>query len=210
VIRRAKLFFVTPEGRESLRLIVGVALLSLTGVLSLWAFSRSARPETAAPVSLAPMTASGLPLLTATGRFDRGQRLYNVLHAASLPAQKATSVVQRLTPLLDPRTLTESDHYELVHSTAGDFARLSIVRKLERYVVESAPDGLLARKELLPLTVTEKSIGGTLSDSLWGSMSAEGLDPAVILAYSDIFAWNVDFLTEPRRGDRYALSWKGK
>jgi murein DD-endopeptidase MepM/ murein hydrolase activator NlpD len=113
-----------------------------------------------------------------------------------------------LTPLLDPRTLTESDHYELVHSTAGDFARLSIVRKLERYVVESAPDGLLARKELLPLTVTEKSIGGTLSDSLWGSMSAEGLDPAVILAYSDIFAWNVDFLTEPRRGDRYALSWK--
>lgn len=209
MFERLKSFFSSPEGRESLRLGLGVGVLSLTGVISLWAFSLTGRPLAPRPTKpMAPVTETGLPLHTATGQFNHGQRLFNILHAAALPQTKALSVVQSLTSVLDPRSLTETDRYELVHSTAGDFARLSIVRKLERFVVETAPTGLVARKETLPLEVSEKNLSGVLDDSLWGSMSAAGMDPAVILAYSDIFAWNVDFLTEPRQGDRYALSWK--
>ncbi|MBK8576099.1 MAG: M23 family metallopeptidase [Elusimicrobia bacterium] len=34
------------------------------------------------------------------------------------------------------------------------------------------------------------------------------MDAAVIVELADIFAWDIDFLTETRDGDRFALSWE--
>ncbi len=204
---RWKVFFSTGRVREGLRLAGGVLGLTAAGVLTLWALSRSG--PGAAPIALPPpVFASALPPVTTVGRFTRGTLLDNVLRAASLPPQKAHAVAQALAGLLDPRSLNDADRYELVHSTAGEFARLSIARKLERFVVEAAPAGLAARKETIPLEARERKAAGAINDSLWQSMMTAGLEPAVILEFADVFAWNVDFLTEPRRGDRYALSWK--
>ena len=200
----------SPGGQEALRLAAWVVGLSVGGVLLLWTLSSRGRWTVPIPTAAqAPrLFPSSAPERVTEGRFTHGTMLYTVLSAASLPPQKAQSVAAALTGVLDPRTLNEADRYELIHSTAGDFGRLSIVRKLERFVVESAPTGLVARKEPLPLATREKSVAGTLNDSLWASMTAGGLEPPVILAFSDIFAWSIDFLTEPRQGDRYALSWK--
>ena len=48
-------------------------------------------------------------------------------------------------------------------------------------------------------------IRGKVSENLYGSMIRSGCEPSLILRYADIFAWEVDFLTEVRNGDRFAL-----
>ncbi|MDP2866837.1 MAG: peptidoglycan DD-metalloendopeptidase family protein, partial [Elusimicrobiota bacterium] len=47
-----------------------------------------------------------------------------------------------------------------------------------------------------------------LQSSLWEALSAAGAPPGVIMDFADIFAWKIDFLTEPRKGDRFALVWE--
>lgn len=51
-------------------------------------------------------------------------------------------------------------------------------------------------------------VGGEIKSSLWESMSAQGIPTGLILEFANIFAWQIDFLTEPRKGDSYQLVWE--
>lgn len=217
------LFSEQGELKESARLGLWVMGLSGAGVLCLWLLARRSPAAGASPplTALAPTPVEAARFVVTAGTFTRGTRLFNILRGASLSPQRSQSVVSALAKVLDPRTLKEEDRYEVRHSTSGEFQSLSVVRKLTRFVVEAAPgvpfsslaDGraesaLAARKEPIPLTTQEKTAAGTLSDSLWLSLRSRGLEPPVIVELADIFAWNIDFLTETRDGDRFALAWK--
>ena len=211
---RDRRFLFTEEGelKEPVRLGLWVIAVFFVAVLSLWYFSHGReRGGTPSPLSLTPASENATRFVLTAGSFTRGTRLFNVLRGASLSPKQSQDVVQTLSKLLDPRTLNEGDHYEVRHSTSGEFGSLSVVRKLERFVVESAPvpgAALAARKEAIPLTRAEKTAAGTLSDSLWTSLRGQGLDAGVIVELADIFAWDIDFLTETRNGDRWAMSWE--
>ena len=47
-----------------------------------------------------------------------------------------------------------------------------------------------------------------MENSLWEAMSGQSVPPSVIMEFADIFAWKIDFLTEPRKGDAFALLWE--
>jgi murein DD-endopeptidase MepM/ murein hydrolase activator NlpD len=187
--------------------------LSAAGILALWTFSRLTPPAGASlprNENAEALEAAAPSLASFAGAFTRGTLLHGVLKGASIPPESAVAIVESLRAVLNPRSLTEADRYELVASTAGDFHRLSIARRLDLYVVETSSSGLVSRKERVPLTERERSASGALHDSLWVSMSEAGLDPAVIVAFAEVFAWNVDFIMEAREGDRFALTWVEK
>lgn len=196
------------EWRESVRVVLAVAAVSLVGIAALWFFSRTQTDPDRPALGPAESAENTARWITSAGSFTPGKMLLTVLQSASVPPREASGIVQALTPLINPRTLNEGDRYELIHSTEGQFHQLSIARKLERFVVEAAPTGLIARREPIPLQTLEKSAGGRLTNSLWLSMRAQDMDPMVIVELADIFAWSIDFLTETRSGDRFALSWK--
>ncbi len=50
-----------------------------------------------------------------------------------------------------------------------------------------------------------KSLQGEISSSLWESMIGECRSPELIMKFTEVFEWEVDFLTEPRRGDTFRL-----
>lgn len=190
-----------------------VTALFVAGVITLWVFSRPDDKETESPtLSPPPASEDAARFVRTAGAFTRGTRLFNILRGASIPPDQTVTIVQSLSKILDPRMLNAGDHYEVQHSTSGEFRRLSVVRKLERFVVEVSPvpgtTVLVARKEKIPLTRNEKTAVGTLTESLWTSLSGQGIDPGVIVELADIFAWDIDFLTETRDGDRYAMTWE--
>lgn len=204
------LFSEEGDLKEPVRLGLWVLALFAAAVTALWYFSApSEKTETFLSRPRASEDATRF-VLTA-GSFTRGTRLFNVLRGASLSPKQSQDIVQTLSKLLDPRTLNEADRYEVRHSTTGAFGSLSVVRKLERFVVESASvpgADLAARKEAIPLTRAEKTASGTLTGSLWTSLRSQGMDAGVIVELADIFAWDIDFLTETRDGDRWALTWE--
>jgi murein DD-endopeptidase MepM/ murein hydrolase activator NlpD len=222
------LFSDQGELKEPVRLGLWVLALFVAAIVALTYFSRPSGKSGGA-MSGSSTSEDATHFVLTAGSFTRGTRLFNVLRGASIPPRESQNVVQTLSKFLDPRTLNEADRYEVLHSTSGKFRSLSVVRKLERFIVESAPvpaplsaerrglaaphrgdfpAALSARKEPIPLTRTEKTAAGTLAGSLWLSLRGQGMDAGVIVELADIFAWDIDFLTETRDGDRWALTWE--
>lgn len=99
------------------------------------------------------------------------------------------------------------DGYRIVRAADGNLLHVTLRRGKKRIVVASQ-DGKLVATAADPQVVTRQHTRrGVLRGNLWLSMSREGVPVEVIQEFADVFQWSVDFLTEPRDGDRYAVTW---
>ena len=134
-----------------------------------------------------------------------------VLKAEGLGDAERYHISKALAKKIDLRRLRPEDSYELVFSTWGPLRSLSITKALQYYSLSPLDGGgYEVSVEAVELKPGSGTVSGLISASLWESMSAAGVPAAVILDYADIFSWSVDFLTEVREGDRWALAWEYK
>jgi murein DD-endopeptidase MepM/ murein hydrolase activator NlpD len=179
-------------------LLGGMSMAALFAVLV-------ASPSMDAASPLAPALS---PDRVVRGTFSRGLTLYDVLTGQSVSPQLAQKIADALRKAVNPRSLKATDAYEVILSPESAFQKLVLTRGLRQYVVSAAEGSLNVETLDIPLTAQDRFAGGVLRGSLWESMRSRGMSPELIMQFSDIFAWNVDFLTEPRDGDRFALLWK--
>jgi murein DD-endopeptidase MepM/ murein hydrolase activator NlpD len=137
--------------------------------------------------------------------------LDTLLAGAGLDPAARAGVVKALSKKLNPRRLTPADTYCLTFSTGGALLQAVVTRGLNEYTVVPSSGGRYDFSVVpVELTVSSRSAKGAIATSLWEAMSASGVPPGVILDYADIFSWSVDFLTEVRAGDAWAVAWTQK
>jgi hypothetical protein len=149
------------------------------------------------------------PLRISSGTFTSS--LDAVLKAEGFDDAVRYKFSSALSKKLNLRRLRPEDSYAITYSTWGSVKYMSVTRDLENYFlfpVETGGFSLLVRP--VELTQGAAKSSGRITSSLWESMSARGVPPAVILDYADVFSWSVDFLTEVRDGDTWALAWSYK
>jgi murein DD-endopeptidase MepM/ murein hydrolase activator NlpD len=144
-------------------------------------------------------------LRVSTGTFTSS--LDAALKAEGLGDSERYRVSQALRGKLDLRRLRPQDSYSVSFSTSGALLSLSVKRDLRDYYVLPSSGGYSVSVRQAEIKSSSAKASGEISSSLWESMSAAGVPPAVILDYADIFSWSVDFLTEVRDGDRWAVAW---
>jgi hypothetical protein len=134
-----------------------------------------------------------------------------VLKAEGLEDGDRARISSALAKELNLRRLRPQDSYELTVSTWGALVALAINRDLKTYLLSPSDSGAYGVfVQDVELTEAAGKLSGEISSSLWESMSAAGVPPGAILDYADIFSWSVDFLTEVRAGDRWAMAWNYK
>lgn len=128
--------------------------------------------------------------------------------AAGLSPAETAGVSAALRKKLNLRRLSPSDEYGVVLSTSGALINAYVLKGISRYLVRPAESGYSL--EISSLAVTEETlrVKGSISSSLWESMTASGVPAETILDFADIFSWSVDFLTEVREGDAYELVYE--
>lgn len=90
--------------------------------------------------------------------------------------------------------------------------RLELSRdKSNPLVLLKTPSGYVASwQESSPVVCTEAS-AGSIKSSLWVSaVNVYGLDPELVLALTDIFAYDIDFFTDIRDGDSFRILYEKK
>lgn len=186
-----------PDERAKWFLLAGVAAAALlAGALYL---SRPWLP--AFPEEPSVVVSSG----TITGTLD------SVLKGQGLADADRARISRAMSKELNLRRLRPQDTYELTVSTWGSLVSLAVNRDLKTYLLspsETGEYGVFVQD--VELAEASGKLHGEISSSLWESMSAAGVPPAAILDYADIFSWSVDFLTEVRAGDRWAIDWTYK
>ncbi len=161
------------------------------------------RPEAARPYELiSPCPAA--PVVS-TGTFRSGDIWETAMKGAPYADVLVVARALKKAGLPFPRP---GDIYAVAVSTSGPLEAFALARAETVYRASRHEGGFRVEKDAVPVEAEIFESSGTLTSSLWAAMSSAGLSPAVIMEFADIFAWEIDFLTEPREGDRFALVWE--
>lgn len=79
------------------------------------------------------------------------------------------------------------------------------IDRSDKLVVEIRPDEFQACREKIEYDTREEVTQGAIETSLFEAVSAIGESPALAVALAEIFAWDVDFIRDIRKGDNFRI-----
>lgn len=141
------------------------------------------------------------------GELQPGESLSKILHRAGIGAAEVQKVAEALAPVMDPATLKIGQRYAIELDESGALVSLALHRSVTQVarVTRSDAGRLVAKLEELPTERREEEIGGTVRSSLWAALTDRGHSPALVDVIVDVFAYDIDFFTATREGDRFRL-----
>ncbi len=143
------------------------------------------------------------------GAVAAGQSLDQILRAAGVAAGESLAFARSLKPVLDPRKMRPGDSYELLLDASGQLFRFDYRRSaLERYRAQAADGGWTVEKVDVPVERREAELAGRVAGSLYESFLDAGGDADLIMAFADLFSWDVDFGRETREGDEFRMIYE--
>jgi len=136
-----------------------------------------------------------------------GQAPEDAFLQAGLEPAQVGAALDALAGAVDVRRLRPSDTFLLFRSRQGDLRRVEYEdgRSDSRVVLERAESGFRASVQQKPVERYLQKVQGTVEDNLYLAMQNAGGDAGLVLNFSDLFAWDFDFATDTRRGDRFEM-----
>ncbi|MBE0478818.1 M23 family metallopeptidase, partial [Candidatus Aerophobetes bacterium] len=145
-----------------------------------------------------------------SGTFRRGDTLYDFLVREGLSPQQIHLISRSLSSFVNPRNFKPGEGIELLRYGEEELMVFKYFPGgFNYYVVEETEPGVfVAREEKVPVEKILIGAKGEIKSSLYEDMRKEGLNNELILRYADIFSWEIDFLTDPRKGDYFRVIWE--
>jgi len=137
---------------------------------------------------------------------SRGESLYASLLSKGIAASKALNVIAALGKRLNLRSCGTGDSYTASIDETGTIVSL-LYRKGFKQLFKVRSDSLgyvVSQGQVEPVGVTRR-VEGVLKSSLWDAFADVGEDPRIALKLADVFAWEIDFVTDPRVGDTFTI-----
>ena len=139
-------------------------------------------------------------------RVGRGETLSDVLLRNGFSAAEVHEVARSLSGVLDLRHLRAGDAIDVVYGLDGEAETIRIERGPLAVVEAVNRSGdWSARAREREVERRDVALSGTLRGNLFTSMARLGESAPLVIAFANIFAWDFDFYTESREGDRFAL-----
>jgi murein DD-endopeptidase MepM/ murein hydrolase activator NlpD len=139
--------------------------------------------------------------------FRRNDSLSTVLARVDVGPLQVDRIVRALDGLVDFTKMRAGQAVEVLQDPDGAIEWFRYDGGIEdRYVAVADGGGsLFGYREHVPVEIHTERVEGELEVSLYLAMEAIGEKPWLTLTMADIFAWDIDFFTEPRVGDRFEL-----
>jgi len=141
------------------------------------------------------------------GEVRAGDSLSKILDRAGLGAGEIQGVADALRPVMDPAAIGIGQRYDIELDDVGELIsfvfHLSITE--EARVERDADGSLQGRLDERETELRSETIEGEVRSSLWGALTERGHSPALVDVIVDVFAYDIDFFTATREGDRFAL-----
>ena len=141
------------------------------------------------------------------GRLQPGQVLFDAIVEMDISREAAAEIVSAVGKILDLRSLQVRDEFSLFLNEDGRIEKLIYERSpIDQYFVVRGEFGelhafrpaIFLKKE----TITKEI---TIESSLFEAMLKAGEKDSLVFDFVDIFAWDIDFYTYPRVGDRIKI-----
>lgn len=136
-----------------------------------------------------------------------GQTLANLLEQSAVKPNDATRAISALQQIFDPRRLRAGHSIRVAVDSAGALRQLLYRPSPEIAVtVERAPNGeLTSRCDTLALKSEIFLLTGEVETTLYDAVIESDETPELLLAFTDILQWDLDFFIDTQRGDRFRI-----
>ena len=137
--------------------------------------------------------------------------LYSSLREHEISSQTIHQIVTSTKPVFDLARLRAGTRYQITKSATGDIASVEFYfSPIERLMIKNANGSWTAEKIVEQVETRVVTFRSDVQSTLWESAERAQMDPTLITALSEIFAWQVDFNREMRVNSRWRLSVEQK
>lgn len=150
-----------------------------------------------------------IPIITDVVVFEHGDLFSKTLEQQTkISSQESFKLLSELKKHTNINKCLPGDFYEITYSqdqsTWTDFKYFP--KGKFYYEIIKSSDNVISSQKLELNTIEQVyEKAGTVESSLWVSMSNAGVEPEAILGFANVFAWQVDFLTDTRNGDKFKV-----
>ncbi len=139
-----------------------------------------------------------------------GETFYGILTEFEVSLKGANDVYQSLKPLGFP-ALFPGDSLVINRDSSGVLQKLELLSKCRyRYQVCCSDSSIMAQKCSLTVSTYTCMVNGVLETSLSEHMNQFGVSDAITSKFADIFAWDINFFLDPRKGDKFQILFEKK
>jgi len=148
--------------------------------------------------------------------FQPGDVFIKTFEQTKLSTKDGYTILNELKKKVNVNKCKPDEFYEITYSTDTSVEQTWTNFKYFPqgqyfYSIDKSSDNVLTC-EKIELQTTSKTfeISGTIENSLWESMTSQKINPTIILDFADMFAWQIDFLTNCRQGDKFKVIYEIK
>jgi len=144
-----------------------------------------------------------------TFTLGQGDTLGESLQESGLGESYRAQIISSLSAVMPMNRCRPGDKFEIIPSTPDGYVSFKYFTSgLDYYSIETTTGPVKAVKRTRNAQKVTAGVGGSITTSLWETMTARKVSPETIVNFADIFAWQIDFLTEPRKGDTYRFIYE--
>ncbi|MCZ7583373.1 MAG: hypothetical protein M5R36_08610 [Deltaproteobacteria bacterium] len=138
-----------------------------------------------------------------------GQTLPGALAQAGVADEDAMEVVDALRDVEFPFRRMRPGQTVVAYLDDGALGGLDFhVDRLVHYEVRPEGDGFAARREEIPTTTEVRDMGARVATSVYEAILDAGEGDGLASLVSGLFAWDIDFYTDPRVDDSFRLIYE--
>lgn len=144
--------------------------------------------------------------VTSESVLKSGDRFADLLEDLEFEPAVANQITEAASRVFNFRRLRAGNRMTVVRSATGELRSITYQVDAENeLIIEPSETGYQAILKTVPGTLKTVAVSGEIVGSLFDSVIATGERPELAIRMAEIFAWDIDFYTDPRPGDKFRL-----
>jgi N-acetylmuramoyl-L-alanine amidase len=190
------------KSRKYLNRIVSAIAEGLNGYID---ETRSAQRSLPSPRKTS-LKLRNVPERIIQGEMAKGSCLYTALKMEGISSHQIALITAHLKPLLNFRDCNPGDTFRLSLDERGELQTFLYEAGLtDIYEIRREGNQYVASKRKVILDRHLTQVKGEIESTLFDAIERAGEGDRLAIAFADIFAWEIDFHNDPRRGDQFKI-----
>ena len=146
-------------------------------------------------------------IIYSSGTFKSGDSLLKLFGEEKIDKNDAVGIFASLNSKYNVRYIKPRRKYEFYKSTFGTVFQFNYWDSPTEYfnVAKSTTNNFVCRNVVLPVEKVLTVIKCKIESTLYEALLKEGVPSEIIMSVSDIFAWQIDFFNDLRKGDKFKI-----
>jgi len=140
----------------------------------------------------------------------KGETLSGLLIKNGIATEILNPVIEKFKEVYSVQRLKPGESYEIEVDSLGNLFSFTYTPTVEtKYrVLLTGDNEYSAYEESVRLSNKIKYLKGTIHTTAYDAVIDAGESPELLLAYTDIFQWDIDFFIDPRIGDQFKIVYE--